>query len=318
MCGSSAMLRSLPPLLALALAVACDPELPPPPIDRNDTPTPAGSTGDDPSSTGEPLPDPDDGDDDDARCGAVDLLFVIDDSGSMADEQANLVASFPGFIADIEELLGETRYHIGVVTTDEYEFNGHGCRRLGALTTRTGGEASSDAACGPFRDERHYMTAGHDLADDFACAARVGIEGSGVERPMDAVDRTLADEGGVGMCNEGFLRDEALLVLVLITDEDDDHSEGDPRAWHDAIVAAKGDPERVVLLSLVGTPKPNACIPEQWDGKTGAEIAHRLIELTSSFPHGHVGDVCAPSYKQFFAEAIAPIADACGIPLAPE
>lgn len=34
----------------------------------------------------------------DAGCRAVDLLFVIDNSGSMEDEQANLISSFPGFI----------------------------------------------------------------------------------------------------------------------------------------------------------------------------------------------------------------------------
>src|SRR5688572_13939494 len=34
-------------------------------------------------------------------CKAVDFLFVIDNSGSMSDEQDNLTASFPGFFAAI-------------------------------------------------------------------------------------------------------------------------------------------------------------------------------------------------------------------------
>ena len=35
------------------------------------------------------------------ECTNVDILFVIDDSGSMADNQDQLIASFPGFIAGI-------------------------------------------------------------------------------------------------------------------------------------------------------------------------------------------------------------------------
>ncbi len=247
----------------------------------------------------------------------VDLLFVIDNSSSMADEQASLVASFPGFIADIEELLGQASYHVGVVTTDDNEFNGPGCRRLGALTTQTGGDGSSDSICGPYHGGKRYMTAEDDLEVAFACAARVGIDGAGVERPMDAVQAVLTNDADVALCNDGFLRSAALLVLVVITDEDDDHSAADPLGWYASIAAAK-NAERVVMLSLVGLPKPNSCIAEQWDGKTGAEVAHRMIQLTGSFPYGQLGDVCAASYQPFFRAAIAPIADACGIPLVPD
>ncbi|MCA9690839.1 MAG: hypothetical protein KC636_14625, partial [Myxococcales bacterium] len=35
-------------------------------------------------------------------CKKVDLLFVIDNSGSMEDEQVNLINSFPGFINQIQ------------------------------------------------------------------------------------------------------------------------------------------------------------------------------------------------------------------------
>jgi hypothetical protein len=38
-------------------------------------------------------------------CAKADFLFVIDNSGSMADEQDNLIASFPGFIATIQQTL---------------------------------------------------------------------------------------------------------------------------------------------------------------------------------------------------------------------
>src|SRR5690606_38862098 len=120
------------------------------------------------------------------------LLFVIDNSGSMADEQLNLIASFPGFIDGIERTLGpQTSYHVGVVTTDLNLFNEEPCQQIGALTTRTGGDMSSDAACGPYADGARFMATHDDLSEAFACAAQVGIDGDGLERPMDALEAAL-------------------------------------------------------------------------------------------------------------------------------
>lgn len=252
-------------------------------------------------------------------CARVDLLFVVDNSDSMADEQANLVASFPGFIDGIETILGpDTDYHVGVVTTDANQHNGPGCRRLGALTNRTSGDGSSTRICGPYADGGNWMGVRDDLADSFACAAEVGIDGSGFEVPMDAIAATLhAPDQVTARCNEGFLRKGALLVLTLITDEEDDgDSLGDPEAWYEHVVAGR-DPATVMVLALVGHPKPNACIPEQWTGKDGAEIATRIITFTEMFEHGRVGDICAPDYSPFFADAVRGIADACGVAIPP-
>ncbi|MEM6993583.1 MAG: hypothetical protein AAF721_23925 [Myxococcota bacterium] len=250
-------------------------------------------------------------------CPAVDLLFVIDNSGSMGDEQLNLAASFPGFIDGISDLLGPaTDYHVGVVTTDAYEWNAPECQSLGGLTVRTGGDLSSAAACGPFASGRNFMTVDDDLDQAFSCAARVGIDGAGIERPMEALQGALLDPMEVnGACNQGFLRDDALLVVVLITDEEDaGDSLGDPTDWYDTVLDAKGgDEDAVVMLSLIGHDKPNECIAAQWTGMMGAEIAPRLLAFTGLFEHGIVGDVCAADYGAFFADAVEGIADACGI-----
>ncbi|MBL4684947.1 MAG: hypothetical protein JKY37_10185 [Nannocystaceae bacterium] len=252
-----------------------------------------------------------------APCQTVDLLFIIDNSGSMGDEQLNLVASFSGFIDGIGALLGPaTEYHVGVTTTDAYKWNAPQCQTLGGLTVRTGGELSSDQACGPFVGGGSFITIRDDLADAFSCAARVGIDGAGIERPMDALAGVLADPlGDTAECNRGFLREDALLVIVLITDEEDEgDSEGDPLRWHELVLEAKGyDEDAVVVLSLIGHDKPNACIATQWTGMMGAEISPRLIEFTERFVHGTVGDVCAPDYTDAFASAVDGIAQACGL-----
>jgi len=250
-------------------------------------------------------------------CDAVDLLFVIDNSGSMADEQANLIASVPGFIDGITDRLGvSTDYHVGVVSTDEGRFNADGCQEIGALVTRTGGDLSSEADCGPYIDGTTFMTPRDDLDDAFGCAARLGIDGNGLERPMDAMLAALHPDSDLMSCNDGFLRDDALLVIVLITDEEDaDDSVGDPVSWYESVVQAKGgDEERVVVLSLVGHPKPNDCIPTQWTGMMGAEIATRILQFTSIFPYGYVGDICSTDYAPFFADATDHIDTVCSLP----
>src|SRR5262245_32370052 len=49
----------------------------------------------------------------------VDLLFVIDDSPSMADKQQNLAANFPKLIDALSRLPGGLpNLHVGVVTSD--------------------------------------------------------------------------------------------------------------------------------------------------------------------------------------------------------
>ena len=267
----------------------------------------------------------------DSDCELIDVLFVIDNSGSMADEQANLVASFPGFISAMQTELAETEgYNIGVVTSDEYIFDiTCGGLDIGYFVQRTGGPDSSDQICGPYTGGA-YMTEADNLDDKFSCAAQVGTGGDGDEHPMEAMLRALdpalqADDG----CNAGFLRDDALLVVVVITDEEDDHetletacdmtvqpgSPGEPQDWFDDLVALKGGEEtNIVMLSLVGPdaeygtmcPELDKCN----DGVEGAEVAGRILEFIWMFTYGFIGPVCE-DYGPIFQESIATIKTAC-------
>jgi hypothetical protein len=55
------------------------------------------------------------------------------------------------------------------------------------------------------------------LADNLGCMIRLGTDGCGFEQPLEAARRALSDQPA----NAGFLRDDALLAVVLLTDEDD-------------------------------------------------------------------------------------------------
>lgn len=239
-------------------------------------------------------------------CVKVDLLFVVDNSGSMKDEQDNLVASFPGFVQEIQQQLVDAEsLHIGIMSTDVYEGSSSPCNVLGGLITQTGGSNSSNAYCGPYVSGKNYLTEQDDLATRFACAAQVGTSGSGNEKPLEAAIRGLGPElGAPGQCNEGFIRPDALLVLVIITDEEEEGSNGDPAGWFDTIVFLKGGVEtNIVTLALIG--------PENPECESAAEIAYRIVDFAERFTYGSIGQICAPSYQPFFHDAIGVIDQAC-------
>jgi hypothetical protein len=269
------------------------------------------------------------GDNMEEGCKKVDLLFVIDTSGSMADEQINLVNSFPSFIQEIQtQLEGTDGYHIGITTSDLYAFD-FSCPQEGAMVIQTGGIDSSMAVCGPYAEGHRYMTEMDNLNQTFACAGQVGTGGDGNERPMQTMIAALSSTlNGPGGCNEGFLRDDALLVIVIITDEEDDHevdscgmlpqpgSNGEPAGWFAGVVAAKaGQEQNIVVLSLIGPPGPDPAACPALDkcngGIIGAEVSNRLAQFTTMFTHGIVGRVCEPSYATFFAQAVGVIDSAC-------
>jgi hypothetical protein len=109
-----------------------------------------------------------------------------------------------------------------------------------------------------------------------------------------------------------------LLVIVLITDEDDPGScgipgigctgsPGDPPSWNSEVIDRKVHPENVVVLSLTRGAPDNVC------GAAGlAEIdAVRIMAFATLFgPNGFRGDICAP-FGPFFEEAVGVIDSAC-------
>lgn len=237
-------------------------------------------------------------------CDEIDFLFVIDNSGSMQDNQMNLINNFPQFANNILGLFPNQDYHVGVITTDPYQYNEPGCQKLGALVTQTGGYNMPMDICGPYADGYNFMTKADDLVTTFTCAANVGTYGSGNEQPLQAMVNAL--EGFMnspGQCNESFFRPDALLVLVFITDEDE--HVGDAQNYYDHLVWLKGDPTEVVVLTLGVENANQGC---------GYQTSDTLIEFTNKFFYGVVGDVCAPDYGPFFQGAVGWIATACGYP----
>ncbi|MEZ4403354.1 MAG: VWA domain-containing protein [Kofleriaceae bacterium] len=157
----------------------------------------------------------------------LDLVFVVDNSGSMGDEQASLTANFPAFIDVLNTISGGLpNLRIGVISTNV------GTRgvTIGGCSTPTspdgdGGRLLTNGCAGltaPFLEDlgladgtrqRNYTG---QLTDVFTCMAQLGTAGCGFEQPLEAIYRAL--QPGT---NPGFLRPDAYLGIVIISDEDD-------------------------------------------------------------------------------------------------
>jgi hypothetical protein len=165
----------------------------------------------------------------------LDLLFLIDDSPSMSDKQANLAANFPSFLNVLSTVPGGLPdVHIGVATSDMGtkgsedpmpgpaigEVGNGGCAgsgKGGNLTTNGAtvtGTFISDIKQSDGGRTRNYTG---DLATVFSQMALVGDHGCGFEQPLEAMKAALNNNPA----NAGFLRPDALLAVIFVTDEDD-------------------------------------------------------------------------------------------------
>ncbi len=159
----------------------------------------------------------------------IDILFVIDNSGSMAEEQASLQQNFNRFINVLSNIEGGLpNVHLGVVSTDvgAGPFNISGCTGSGdngilqnaprnAGCNPPAGQFISDVANPDGTRQTNYSG---DLVDTFSCIARLGIDGCGFEQPLESMRRGL---DGRNAQNAGFIRDNAFLAIIIISDEDD-------------------------------------------------------------------------------------------------
>jgi hypothetical protein len=190
----------------------------------------------------------------------VDLVVLVDNSGSMEQEQDALIARFPELISElidpaidpetgrpvhppVEDLnLGVISSDMGVAgRTDVGTCQANplvgddGCFRTIPSTVAPGCGATYPG----FLSRSPENAAGYDadeLARDFTCLATLGTQGCGFEQQFKALRQALTVNLAPGGCNHGFLRPDSLLGLIVVSDEDDcsvdpDHPEMfDPRA----------------------------------------------------------------------------------------
>jgi len=265
-----------------------------------------------------------------AGCTKMDILFIIDDSGSMMEEQTNLANNFPQFIQVLEDYKTvantQLEYRVGVTTT--------GIKRnftqiifgmtIPSITNGPDGELQGLTSCNlgqyPWVDGP-----GADVATKFSCMAIVGTSGSGTEMPFGALQLALGEKMETGGPNEGFYRkdEDSLLVVVIITDEDDcsienggtmqlslaggadcseEKSEGlyiteETKAFLDEVAGGEG---RYVVVGIAG-PGPQSCSSAFGDA-IHAKRVKDLIDMCGDY--GVFGDICSGDLSTALQEAL--------------
>lgn len=160
------------------------------------------------------------------ECEKMDIVFIVDDSGSMQEEQANLAANFPKFVSKIDSFKTKSGSKLDwriAVTTTGRNLNYKISMPIGGGTMPMS-EKGDDGAfrmkseCGTTK--RWVEKADAQPTQEFQCLAKVGTGGSSIEMPLLATKLATVDRVSDGT-NKGFLRDDALLAVVILTDEDD-------------------------------------------------------------------------------------------------
>jgi hypothetical protein len=273
--------------------------------------------------------------------GKIDFLFVISSWYSMKANQVQLQEAFPAFTAMLEDEFADFDYHIMVVDAGAnamiydclncymcigcqepgcVEFGGpadYPCDapltecdvKEGAGVTITGNFGASNKRCELFGDQRYIIKGEPALEETFQCIATLG-EGPKTPVPMEvmmsAIEPAMLYNGG---CNDGFLRKDALLAVVVLDGEQDSLSPGTPQTWYDALVAAKkGNEEAIVTLVLSNDlDLPNPKCP----GPVLGPNPQRLFAEAAA--HGRFESICAESYVPALKATAATILEQCAL-----
>jgi len=175
----------------------------------------------------------------------VDILVVVDNSGSMSAEQEILKNAFPALIRalldpPVDPETGQRVHepirdlHLGVISTDlgTAGFNVQTCEdNLLVGDDAILQHAPNGAGCGasyPLYLDYSVadgappdLTAMEAITDDFGCIAALGTSGCGFEQQLEAARRALLVQAEPGGPNDGFLRADTIVVILFITDEED-------------------------------------------------------------------------------------------------
>ncbi len=135
----------------------------------------------------------------------IDVLFVVDNSGSMRTSQTNLANNFPSFINYFKSKGYDFR--LAVTTTDAYygdQFVTAGCALCNPAQTQFRGNPK-------FIDNNTP-----DLENAFKANVQVGVTGGGDERAFSSFKAALSSS-----LNAGFHRQDAFLSVIIVSDEED-------------------------------------------------------------------------------------------------
>lgn len=240
-------------------------------------------------------------------CRKVDVIFAIDNSGSMAEEIEALTGpvfdSFPAALLEVGN--GIDDFHLAVIDACPRPAYYHNYGQSGACDFSTGAN--------------YMVSTSPDLTDEYQCVTELTESGwndmqdecatdnDEDEQPARAASDSLTADA-IAQANGGFLRDDALLLVVAMTDEDEELFGGATTSEiSQRIIDAKGTVDEVIFLGIGGD--------SECDGPYGSALeASNLREITQTFVDAERGlfwDLCQGDLETAFKQAIAIVDGVC-------
>ncbi|MBK6684692.1 MAG: choice-of-anchor D domain-containing protein [Deltaproteobacteria bacterium] len=209
--------------------------------------------------------------------GVVDVLLIVDDSGSMSEEQARLSAAAPALLARGDAAGAD--YHVGVTTTDP---------------------GPSPFPIGTLRGTPRYVTSvSATRIADLTAAVNQGVNGSGTEEGLAAAAAAVTDATLLAGTNLGFLRPNAELAVVILSDEED-FSPGTVTSYVQAMSnRSVGIPGSLRIFGITGG--PSGCSTPNGTADPGVRYEDAAIQTG-----GFTRSICEADYTAITNE----IADA--------
>ena len=196
----------------------------------------------------------------------VDVLLVVDNSGSMAPYQEKLGQDFGGFFDYFAE--GEVDWHLAVTHTD-FQAEDFGLIRGPIVTS----EATDPKAL-------------------FAEVVNVGDEGGGIETGLAAAARVLENQ------RDGFPRDDASVSIIFVSDEQD-ASPMSVASYVNRYYDLRGQRQRAAINASALTVTELAdCTPEQFEASSSGT---RYVEV-ARLMGGITANLCVDDFAQIVVD----------------
>ena len=171
----------------------------------------------------------------------LDLLFVVDNGPSMAAKQPKLAAELAKIISGLSNICNGDKVdlRLAAITTD---MGTDGVSASGACGPKTNGSLKGDAgkfqfvnaaACGVTDTRQPWLVENRnvsplqrnfsgDIGAVFACiVSNLGTSGCGFSQPLQALEAAFYDPTNAALQRYGFLRSDADLGIVIVSDQDD-------------------------------------------------------------------------------------------------
>lgn len=282
--------------------------------------------------------------------GKIDFLFVLSRGHLMDKYWSRFWSVFPDFIDDILEGFGNFDMHFMVVDgygsmtsdvsgwgmteciepcedngtcypvgpheypCDAYDEGVHEtCGMKGAGIVFPAGFEAANHDCGVVGSQRFVSSREQpDAATTVKCISQVG-HGLSHARPIVSMLWAADPNKKPAACNQGFLRDDALLVVVYYSYYDDGvfNPEGPPGQWAESLYSLKGgDEDKVAVIGLIddGTYSEDVAVCPSGTGGYGEPIAEFLHFYIK---HKVEGSICADDYAPYLDAGVELIGELC-------